>query len=426
MRAGFYECDITPPIGGYMPGQYYEVLAEKVLEKLYAKAVVIENDGELAAIVAVDTCSLPAEMHDIVTQRIQEYTGIDPSRVCISSDHTHKGAPILDDGVIECYGDAPYRDVFYRLTADAVIMAYSKLEEVSVGFGVKKIPGLAFCRNYKAADGTLFTHGRGKNAEPLAQPDEDLSVITFSNEKGPVGALINFSCHQDCVGGNHGYTGDYSSVLANRLKDEYGRQFVSVFALGACGDVNHVNPDENVPIEKYHYRMMGDTLAEAAKEIIKSSQSVDGKVAVVKEKIVLNRRPYDKQTVEGFITKYLKDEGYMRLHNIITYAKLNRKTCDEVYVQYIGLGDIGIAILPGEIYAAFGLQIKAMSPFKYNIVMENCNSECGYIPTEDVFSADSNLYETALCFASCHVPEAGQIITDKALELSNQMYDKLN
>jgi hypothetical protein len=46
MRAAFYECDITPPLGENMPGYYRANPAEDVLERIYAKG--IENCGELS------------------------------------------------------------------------------------------------------------------------------------------------------------------------------------------------------------------------------------------------------------------------------------------------------------------------------------------------------------------------------------------
>ena len=65
MRAAFYECDVTPPLGGYMSGHYRKDLAEDVIDKLYAKALVVESDGELVAIVTVDTLIVPEEMREI-------------------------------------------------------------------------------------------------------------------------------------------------------------------------------------------------------------------------------------------------------------------------------------------------------------------------------------------------------------------------
>ena len=127
MRAAFYECDVTPPLGGFISGHYKRIFAQNVHDRLYAKAVVVEDAGEVVAILTVDTCALPEEMHDIVTQRIFEHTGITPDRVCITSNHTHSGAPVLGTSVVGCSADATYKDVFYRLCADAVTLAYKRL-----------------------------------------------------------------------------------------------------------------------------------------------------------------------------------------------------------------------------------------------------------------------------------------------------------
>ena len=83
-------------------------------------------------------------MHDIVTKRIEEYTGITPDRVCLSSNHTHRGAPIFDGPELGIFVDEKYKDVCYRLVADAVILAYKRLQDVTVTFDTCQVPGLCF------------------------------------------------------------------------------------------------------------------------------------------------------------------------------------------------------------------------------------------------------------------------------------------
>ena len=55
-----------------MWGHYREMYSETIHTRLYAKAVVIEDGDETAAIVVIDSCVLPPEMHDIVTKRVFE------------------------------------------------------------------------------------------------------------------------------------------------------------------------------------------------------------------------------------------------------------------------------------------------------------------------------------------------------------------
>ena len=107
----------------------------------------------------------------------------------------------------------------------------------------------------------------------------------------------------------------------------------------------------------------------------------------------------------------------MRARNLLHYEASNRQTSSELIVQGILLGDICLTTLPGEIYNAIGQDIKKKSPFVRNIVVENCNKYCGYVPTKEAFSENSDLYESSLCFHSCLIPEAEEILQKEALDI---------
>ena len=52
-------------------------------------------------------------------------------------------------------------------------------------------------------------------------------VFVKDSDGNPLGVLVSFACHPDCVSGEK-YTGDYISVLAKQLKKAYGEDFVTV------------------------------------------------------------------------------------------------------------------------------------------------------------------------------------------------------
>lgn len=425
MRASFYECDVTPPLGGFLWGHYAEVYANEVNYRLYAKAVVVENEGSVAAMLVIDSCTLPIEMHDIVTKRIYEYTGITADKVCISSNHTHTGAPISDSPEIGCYADKTYKDVFFRLCADAVILAYRRLDECEVTFGTSQALGIGFCRNFELENGdhvTFTNHPDIKCA--LDTPDEELPVMLFKRDGKPIGAIISFACHQCTVEWEkYGYSGDYASVLSECLKDKYGRHFVSLFMIGTCGDVNHINPDPNAP--PVYNTHIGKKLADYLENSIAASVPVDGNaVKSVKEYINIPRRSADPKdaTNRKKLLHLTEQQSLMRARNMLYYISKAEPASTDLAVQCIRIGDVLFVCLPGEVYTAFGKYIKANSPFKHTFVIENCNTYCGYIPTKEAFDPVSDdLYETALCYHSCHVPEAGDMITEKALELAKDL-----
>ena len=427
MKAAFYESDITPPLGGFMWGHYREVRAQNVNERLYAKAIVLEFDGEIAAIVSVDTCIIPEEMHDIVTKRIFDYTGIPQDKICIASDHAHNGAPVSDGFEVGCTADATYKDVFFRLVADTVILAYNRLNDVTVKYMSVDVPGIAFCRDYELNDGTLITHGAGKPnvKRPLALPDNSLSALIFERDGEKIGAIINFACHLDTINKSYneiGYCGDYPSIISNKLKANYGKNFVSLFLTGAAGDINTANPNPN---EKSYYIFdIGERLAnEFITNEASATEITKNKMSVIKDKVRISRRKFEFQEDANQIMakELLTRKNPMRARNMIYYVSTNKKEYSDLYVQGLLIGDVYLSLLPGEIFTETGRKIKKLSPYKKTIVVENCNSYCGYIPTKECFSEKSNMYEISLCNHSCHVPEAADILTEKALEIANKI-----
>ncbi len=426
MRAGFYECDITPPLGGHMPGYYRPNAAMDVFERLYAKALVVEDQGNYAAILALDTCEYVDAMTPIVEERVRSYTGIPAHSLCLHVVHTHKGAPVEDAHWVGQYADEAYRDVYFRLAADAIILAYKRMVEVVAVFGCGRVDGVAFNRNYVLESGKVVSFGPGNEAcaRMLAGTDPSLPVMTFLHDGKPIGSLVSFACHQDCTGYEvNGYSGDYSSILSKELKREYGEDFVSLFMIGTAGDINHINPDRSVQRPPFYYREIGKKIAAEMKRVIKDSKPVGSGVKVIKESIELGLRQADNDYTKHQLAKWLQNDGtLMRVRNLAYYNAMNHATSDTLILQVIRIGNTCIYVYPGEIYVNFGLRIKQETAFPNCFVIENSNCFGGYIPTPEAFSKESDLYETALCFGSRHVPEAGDLMTERLL----QMGEKLN
>lgn len=432
MKAGFYEANITPPLGDYIWGYYVPHFGEDVDDELFAKALVVEDKGEIAAFVCIDSCILPVEMHDAVTKRIYEYTGIPADRVCLSANHTHKGASISDAPEIGCYADKIYKDVCFRKTADAVILAYKRMKEVTVTFDTVQVPGFAHNRTSVMADGTYRTWiaDETKEVSKLSGEDNTFTFMTFKSEGKPIGSLSSFPLHQDSTGHEGFYSGDYASAISTNLKEKYGSNFVSLFLIGTCGDINHVDHKvENRPDDytRYH-RLVGKKLAESAVPFIENSTNYVGEgVSVIKELVTFKKRVPDMDTILSELSTIdlvSEVEGMCR-RNYTNYLATNKTDKVDLYLQCITIGDVCIHILPGEIFVDIGLEIKEKSPYERCVVVENSNSYCGYIPTKSAFIGKNDLlYETSLAIHSCLVPEAADLITEKSLELANKLKNR--
>ena len=418
MRIGFYESDITPPLGGFLWGHYHDVRATGVMDKLYARAAVIEGeDGTVAAFVTVDTCALPPMMHDIVTKRIYEYTGIPAENICITSNHTHWGAPVSDSPEIGCFADETYRDVFFRLCADAVTLAYQRLAPAEARYGESRAEGISFCRNYHLSDGTVCTHPPKDPSTIVHRRDADPTVRTILayRDGAPVGALVSFACHQCCCQTSE-YTGDFSSIMSEELKEKYGKDFVAVYLPAAAGDITHiVGPGFKTAPD--HYRMMGRVLARAVTDSMRDATPIGEGVRTVKESIRMEHRQLSNAEMCAELRR-LNALGYeMRARNLAYYGAACPETEGDYYLQAIRVGDLCVYTMPGEVFLQLGQYVTENSAYKHSILVHNSNSYCGYIPTKESFGEGYDLYETSLCYHSRLKPEAGEIMTARLLEL---------
>lgn len=420
MRASFYEKDITPPLGCYLAGYYINHVAEDVLDTLHVRAAVLESGGVAAVILSIDSCELPDDLHDAVTKRIFDYTGIPAEQVLVSVNHTHKGIPITDSPELDAYADAAFKDVVYRLIADCAILAYRRLAGVEAYFGRGTAEGISFNRNFITEDGTYVTFGGTPDLRPLAGVDTDVPVILVKDTDGrPRGAVVSFACHQDCLPVSH-YTGDYSHALANELKKTYGPDFVTVFLPGACGDINHIDPAQSeMPFDTY--RHIGQVLADAVRIACEAAEPLGDTVRVVKRQIPVKRRLLTKAQTAAEMARFAEEGRLTAIRNLAHYQACVKSPDTDVYVQGIRIGDAMLYAYPGEVFVNFGLDLKRRSPFTKSIVATLCNTGCGYILTREGLSEQSRLYEKALCLGACLDENAGYDITDELLKIAEEL-----
>ena len=57
------------------------------------------------------------------------------------------------------------------------------------------------------------------------------------------------------------------------------------------------------------------------------------------------------------------------------------------------------------------------------MTVETIDATCGYIPAKELLLKKENnkMYETSICYYSCHVPESGEILTNKLIEIANKL-----
>jgi hypothetical protein len=221
--------------------------------------------------------------------------------------------------------------------------------------------------------------------------DPDVSVLYFaSGQRRPIATYVNFAMHPDTVGGLE-FSADYVFTLTRLLTDYRGSNMVTLFANGACGDLNHIDvrwPDA----QKGHAEAarLGAILAGNVFTAYPRLQPVTGTVLRVRSEAVKlalpELQPGDIESARRIVERIGTASPPTFLEQVHAFKVLDVAAREgrphDVEIQVIAFGkDMAWVSLPGEIFVELGLQIKRQSPFRYTIIAELANGAIGYIPT---------------------------------------------
>lgn len=78
LQCGFYEKEITPPLGSDIPGYFMKRPSTGVLDRLYAKAFAVSDGTDSAVLIEIDAVELPVKNRDAITARIHAMAGLAP------------------------------------------------------------------------------------------------------------------------------------------------------------------------------------------------------------------------------------------------------------------------------------------------------------------------------------------------------------
>src|SRR5690242_13082883 len=91
LLAAYAEADITPPLGGSMPGYFADRKATGVLDPLKAKVCHLGHGEESVALVALDLIGMGAGLVARIRARVRELAKEGPKHVWVHCTHTHTG-----------------------------------------------------------------------------------------------------------------------------------------------------------------------------------------------------------------------------------------------------------------------------------------------------------------------------------------------
>ncbi len=442
LEAGVAVVDITPPGTYRLSGYFHQRLSTGTHDPLLAKAIVLRQGSTQAAIVACDLIGLPLGLTSRVRREAEKRSGIPAENILLAATHSHTG-PLyfgamrkeLHDRVVAQTGSDPAEKIDYpALLAKGLLRAIDEaraaLGPVELAAGTAQQQGLSFNRRFflKNSDVVVFNPGKLnpniiRPAGPI-DPEVDLFLFRRPGQERPLASLTVFALHLDTVGGTE-YSADFPFYLSKSLQGRFGPRFVSVFANGTCGDINHVDVSTRDPQKgQAEARRIGTTLAKTVQAGLEHLQPVGRPSLAVRSEVVqVPMQHYSPEEVARARKMIAQVDSpkipFLDRVKVYKIMALELRSGDTLpmSVQVVRLSDdAALVALPGEIFVDLGLAIKRGSPFARTAVIELAQDAPGYVPTRKAFAEGS--YETV---NSRIRPGGGEMLVETALKLLGEL-----
>ncbi len=208
-KVGASKVDITPTP---LPKNY-----EGILDRIYARAIVIDNGAARAALVSVDVGMISEQLWQTVSQRIEKELAIPARNLILNPTHTHSAMG----------GSA--EQIF-----SAVKAAVENLQPARIGYGT----GVSYINvNRNIIDRKTNKWWEGPNYE--GPSDKTVAVIKFETIGGePIAVYYNYACHAVVTGNTDLLSGDFPGATSRYIEDSFDERIVALFSPGAQGDQN--------------------------------------------------------------------------------------------------------------------------------------------------------------------------------------------
>jgi neutral ceramidase len=374
----------TPPLGKYEH------------EKLFVRAIVLDNGLTRAALISVDGHATP-----LISAKAAAELKCPVANIISSGTHAHSA----NDWQSAQQGPSPIDDV----ALDAVRQAVTKLQPAHMAFGT----GLAHLNANR--DGInphtrLWTQETNLNAPS----DKTVAVLKFESLSGePIALYFNYAAHA-VNGWMAGITSaDFPGAACRHIEQIYEDKAVAVFTQGAEGDQNalYLRASAGAMLRRLGQKYTGQPLIRQEVESqLRGNKLIplDAKAADDLEKVIEATGIIFAEEVLRVADILQMGSGNVRIagaQRTITCpgrTRINPQSAAQprgsapntykdgpdvkILAGVLGIGNVALAAVQGEAYNAIGQGFKAKSSMAYSVYVSLANGpSVGYIPSDDAF-----------------------------------------
>lgn len=384
LKVGAASIDITPKADSSNPpmGKYEH-------EKLFARAIVMDNGVSKAVLIGVDAGGLNNEVYKETVAQIGKAINCPPENIIISATHTHSGSR------------AATPEAMVEVFMSAVKQASANLKPARVGYGT----GTSYLnvnRDVISKETRLWTQ-----AANLEGPsDKTLAILMFTDEQGkPIAGYMNYAMHPVNAYLAGFTSADFPGAACRYIENVFGEDMVMIFSQGASGDQNplYLRTGTNVMASRGGNEITGfemnrekteAPLRNRAAEIVDAAPEVTlalgryidalgvllGEEAI---RVMSNIENHDSDVRISGRQETLTVPGRVRTNEGREGSPGTYVDGDPVDIQlgFLGIGDVGLTTINAEVYNIIAQQVKEVSPMANTMVvtLSNGRAASGYI-----------------------------------------------
>jgi neutral ceramidase len=406
LRVGAARIDITPPSDPANPpsGKYAH-------EKLYVRAIVLDNGSARAVLIAADQGGLSEVIWQSASKQIAAELNCPVENIIMSATHTHSGwGPGGFPGMRGLRPDpnAPPPPIVGQIV-DAVRQAKANLQPARVGFGM----GKSYLNvNRDTIDGNTHLWTQAPNLD--GPSDKTVAVVEFRSLTGtPIAVYIDYAMHP-VNGFLAGLTSaDFAGATSRYVEQNFGDKTVAVFVQGASGDQNplYLRAGTNAMASQSDVPVTGYVLTrEPVEAPIRDGKVKPGPVdpnvkdtlervtdsegVLLGEEVIRVMTNIERLDASPGITaaqKIVTCPGRKRVDNAREGTPGTYEDGDPVNIRLgaMRIGNIAITSVDAEIYSSIATRLKRESPLAntFMVTLADGMANSGYVPNDSAFGA---------------------------------------
>lgn len=460
LRAGAAQVDITPQTDIHLAGAVGEFRpAQYVNDPLYAKALVLENNGKKVCFVSLDLTIITEDWTEKIRNAVVGEYSMAPEAIMVHVTQTHTapslGHFMFDESFQQTPpdmewlrgGDPRYFAFAFERIIQVIKQANDSMQPVRIRVGSGIEGRIAFNRRAVMSDGRVCMPGP-KWPEPLGPTyirhmegptDPEVGVMCLqADSMHMVAMLLHHTCHPVNVFPRPIVSADWPGAWSDTMQETFGDRCIPLILNGCCGNINPWDPFD--PDYITDHRRMGNTLAETTLRVIETlsyeeDDTLDYGIRRIKLPI-RNVEPELLAQAKKMLDKYPEprwseqnprrvDGEWMKNASILSVHLLKQRKPELDYeIQVFRVGKTAFVGLPGEPFVEGQLQIKMGSP-AYPTYIAHCVSHyVGYLPTRYAFQRGGHEVETR--FWAKLEPDALDMVANNAVELLHDVFSHVD